>query len=213
MNALAIQKKDSPRLIKYDAMCTAIEIARSVDEAKDLRDKALALAAYARQALNRDNERLCCEIRVRAERRTGELLRETANNGTRASKERGRPGKVSNAATLTDHGISRDQSSDWQKLAAIPEKTFEKELRKPGIPSTHQILANVNPKPPQKSPVENVDPDALQVWGAILDFERRGILKRKPSELFETMTPSMRKEIARLIPRVIAWLHLLEKAK
>jgi hypothetical protein len=47
--------------VKYDAMCVAIEAAHSVDEVKDIRDRAVALKAYAHQA----------EIRVRAERRCG----------------------------------------------------------------------------------------------------------------------------------------------
>ena len=81
MNALT--KTHAPKLIRYDAMYTAIEACSSVGEAKELRDKAIALAAYAKQAMNRENERKCCEIRIRAERRTGELLRETAKDGNR----------------------------------------------------------------------------------------------------------------------------------
>jgi hypothetical protein len=36
---------------------------------------------------------------------------------------------------LAELNITRDQASDWQKLAAVPEKQFEIELQKPGIPT------------------------------------------------------------------------------
>lgn len=62
-------------LVKYDAMCLAIEQAHAVDEVKDIRDRALALQAYARQAQNEELERKAATIRIRAERRAGELLR------------------------------------------------------------------------------------------------------------------------------------------
>ena len=56
------------QLVKYDAMCRAIDAAYHVDEVKDIRDKAVALETYARQAHNVEAERQACEIRLRAER-------------------------------------------------------------------------------------------------------------------------------------------------
>ena len=62
------------------------------------------------------------EIRLRAERRAGELLREMKKNGTLRTAAKGRPKKGSNDTRLSDLGISEDQSSDWQKLAKLPRK-------------------------------------------------------------------------------------------
>ena len=48
-------------LVRYDAMCRAIDAAFEVDEVKDIRDKAIALETYARQAKNVEAERQACE--------------------------------------------------------------------------------------------------------------------------------------------------------
>lgn len=63
-------------LARYDAMCRAIDEAYQIDEVKDIRDKALALEVYSRQAKNIEAERRACEIRLRAERKAGELRRQ-----------------------------------------------------------------------------------------------------------------------------------------
>lgn len=61
-------------LVRYDQACQALAKAKSVDEAKDLRDKSEAMRAYARQANNKQLEVDAAEIRLRAERRLGELI-------------------------------------------------------------------------------------------------------------------------------------------
>ena len=117
-------------LVRYDAMCRAIAECHEVDEIKGIRNKAVALEAYSKQAQNLDMEKMAAEIRIRAERRTGELLKETVVAGN--------PGfsNCSPGVQLEDVGISRKQSSRWQKLADIPEPEFEERLRETVKPPT-----------------------------------------------------------------------------
>lgn len=136
-----------PALVKYDAARAALAEARRVDEVKEIRDKALAMAAYARQAQDHQLIRWATEIKIRAERRAGEMLRELAEVGQR--KAVGRPGKTSHGVTIsppTLHGlgVTRQQSSDWQQLAAIPAPEFERRLataaQEPETMTTARIL-------------------------------------------------------------------------
>jgi site-specific DNA-methyltransferase (adenine-specific) len=116
-------------LIKFDAAKQAIEVASSIDEVKDIRDRAEAFRAYAKQAhfsLGMQNK--CCEIKVRAERRAGELLAETnLDKGGRPTKNLSH--NASGLFKLNDIGISKDQSSRWQSISAIPESIFEEHIR------------------------------------------------------------------------------------
>jgi phage N-6-adenine-methyltransferase len=112
------------QLIKYDAARTALAEAHRVDEVKDIRDKALAMQAYAKQAKDTELLRHATEIKMRAERRAGELLQEMAK---RDERPKGRK-KESHVATLSDLGVNKTQSSRWQQLANLDEQSFEERL-------------------------------------------------------------------------------------
>jgi len=125
-------------LIKYDAARKAIAAAHRVDEAKNIRDKAEAVRTYARLAGDLQLQNQACEIRLRAERRAGQLLLDMEKNpGTRGT---GRPRKdgtkverssmtTAHPPKLEDFGVTKDQSSKWQRLALlVDEVTFDKAL-------------------------------------------------------------------------------------
>lgn len=121
-------------LVRYNEACRAIAAAKAVDEAKDIGDKAAAMQAYARQAKNRELEIDAAEIRMRAERRLGELIRaqkETVGlRGPQHSRGGGSIGSKREPLpdappTLAEANIDKKLSARAQKLAAVPESKFE----------------------------------------------------------------------------------------
>lgn len=123
------------QLIKYEAACRALAECKAVDEVKALADKAAAMQAYARMAKDKSLELDASDIRIRAERRLGEMLaaqKEAGGLKPAATLKRG-PVLVGNEdgkqpAKLADAGISYDLSSRAQKLAAVPASEFEQAL-------------------------------------------------------------------------------------
>jgi N6-adenosine-specific RNA methylase IME4 len=117
-------------LVRYDAACRAVAEAKSVDEAKDIRDKAEAVRIYARQAKNRALEIDCAEIRFRAERRIGEIKR--AMRGAGMLHEGGRPSKTSAVTAevlqikLADLGVGEKLSVRAERLAEVEPDSFER---------------------------------------------------------------------------------------
>lgn len=189
-------------LVRYDAMCHAIAAAYQVDEVKDLRDKAIAIEMYARQAKNVEAERQACEIRLRAERRWGQLYRDSE----KAKNQHDLPVVGDDGhKTLESMGVSRDQSSRWQGLAEVDEDTFEEEVKKPGASTTGILNGQKN-----KHPVDLVNEEALWLWGRVRDFERDGILAQDPATICETMLPHMRETLRELLPVVVDWLRKVD---
>lgn len=89
-----------------------------------------AMAAYARQAKDQELILWATEIKVRAERRAGEMLAQMPKNQGAKFNGRGPDGSFRqsidvSAETLADVGVSPMQSSRWQALAAMPDERFE----------------------------------------------------------------------------------------
>jgi hypothetical protein len=193
---------------RYDAMCRAIDAAYEVDEVKDIRDKAIALEAYSKQARNKEAERRAREIRLRAERKVGKLLRAMKKAKGAAQPGIGRAGgtRSDGPTALRDLGISKEQSSNWQKLADVPEDEFEAALVDPTqTPSTIGIIRSAEEQ--NRLPRVSVAADALWLWARLLDFERHGLIGREPSDVLLTMTQEMLDDIHTLAPRVATWLQ------
>jgi hypothetical protein len=122
-------------LKRYDAACRAIALAKSTDEVKTIRNAAIAMKAYARQAKNRQLEKDAIAVRMQAERRVGELIkaqRESVglNHGARgnAGGRGNRNVRVKNEPTqptLADAGIDKNLADRARKLAKMPAPKFE----------------------------------------------------------------------------------------
>lgn len=200
----------------YEAMRQAIAKCERVDEIAKMADLAVAAQAYYRQSLDVENEMNASRIRVRAERRMGELLNQMKQRGERDNGRGGdrRTHSVSRGATLNDLGIPRDRASRAMQLADVPEAEFEAALggEKPAQP--RRILReikgakDVTPKAaPPLVPIEQT----LDLWGSVRNFgEALESGHMPPLALWRTnMQPFQVAHLRRFIPPVIEYLSTI----
>lgn len=119
-------------LIRYDAACKAIAEAFSVDEVKDIRDKSVALAAYARQAKNKDLEADAIEIRLRAERRIGQMMEQGKEDRASEGGFRRDDGFSENPSlkpTLKEVGIDKNLANRARRGASKSDKEFDDSVK------------------------------------------------------------------------------------
>lgn len=131
--------REARPLLIFEVAKHAIAAATTVEEVKDIRDKALGLAAYAREANDRQLEAEAVEIRARAARRLGEMIgaqKETVglNTGTAG---KGRPPSLGGSTdnppkddrpTLPSQGINKPLAHEARTLAKMPEEKFEEHV-------------------------------------------------------------------------------------
>lgn len=130
-NELVVAEDNSPNpLAMLDRAYLAIENAQSLDQLKEIRDQAEAARHYVKAAkMTTAMANRCAEIRIRAERKAGEMLRVTPlDKGGRPTENRSHDGT---GFRLSDLDISKNQSSRWQKIANIPEDVIEQYFAEP----------------------------------------------------------------------------------
>lgn len=135
--------------------CTELVNCVSIPEVKEVRDRVDALGRYVRNAqrgLELVNK--VAEVKIRAERRAGELLTSMClHGGDHTTPLNG------DRITLDKLGVTRWQSCRWQKIASIPEDTFEHLIQKAGRDKTGlSTAALLRLAHPRKRKVVDNDP-------------------------------------------------------
>jgi hypothetical protein len=162
-------------LVHYDRMRHELALCSNTDEVLEIRQRARAAEIYAQQINDTDAERQIVAIRLRAERKLGQLLKEMKQSGERDSGSGGdrksqSPATTVKQKTLSDIGITRDQSSKFQQLADVPEKAFEDALADTrSLPSTDGVIKQTHTN---KSGTDAASPAVLEIHAASLDAEQ-----------------------------------------
>lgn len=116
-------------LVFFNEARNAVASITSIQEVKEIRDKAEALRLYSKQvgeSLVIQNQ--VAEVKIRAERRAGELLRDMEKHPAGRASQNPSHAERDFPPRLEDLGISYSQSSRWQTIASIPEEDFESRI-------------------------------------------------------------------------------------
>lgn len=123
--AQEIQALDDPNPLRdlalnlVHATRRALEQITTPRKAAELRDRVRAIEVYAkRQRATLADSNLITAERLRIERTIGAMLQNTARSGNPQFSHDGRNGKLPD-------GITWNDSSRWQKLAAVDDEDFE----------------------------------------------------------------------------------------
>jgi N6-adenosine-specific RNA methylase IME4 len=145
------------------ALCEA----RTVDEVKDIRDKAEAVKAYARKAkLGHSILLEAALVKVRAERKLGGILSDTELAKSAPGNQFTGVKEPSDEATptLATLGITKSDSSRFQQIANLPEDVFQSYVKEAveteREPTTAGLLklAKRQCKSPTEDPQASCDP-------------------------------------------------------
>lgn len=121
-------------LAKLSAATTALAEAKTLQEVKKVLDIAESARIYAKAAkLGLQAQNHAAEVKLRAERKAGDMLKKMEKNKGNAGTFNGRTssgGRIArppeeNAPKLADLGITKTQSSQWQAVADLPDDVFE----------------------------------------------------------------------------------------
>jgi N6-adenosine-specific RNA methylase IME4 len=100
--------------------------ANTIQKAKELKDLAITAGDWAkRKGAGEDAIRYCRIYALEAERKMGELLLAAEKSGELAGRGDRKCNRTLHLTTTSDLGINRNERSEAQRLAKIPQATFD----------------------------------------------------------------------------------------
>jgi hypothetical protein len=168
MTAPLMKSAVSSGIQSFERAKAALAECRRVDQAKDIRDKAAGMAAYAKMAADHSLEADAVEIRMRATRRIDELVKlQDASVGLNpGALRRGLENNPrDDRPTLGSQGIDKNLANEARKLGALSSQDFEDAVKKRRDGVAKRKLATSTKAPKKKA---KVTINTAQVRGAVL---------------------------------------------
>lgn len=215
-----IDTTSAPLPVVYTNAIAALANCERVDECADWKNKAEAIASYARQSKDETLLHTAMRIKGRAVRRVGELLREIPEQpGKRTDLEpkAGAGPRLETRANVAERvDMSPRQVKDALRVAAIPEKKFERAIEA-DKPATITELAKLGTKPkaPSGEYLRGRDPRdfnaSLHGLAAVRNFARDAQSKDIAAIVRGTDDDGREKALVH-IKAAMAWLTRLQAA-
>lgn len=119
-----LMETESRAVLNLSQACRLLAEAKTLEDVLTLRDQVQTLHHYMKlRGGSEEAQRQAAELKIRAERKLGELIpTQFQHGGDRKTASR------SHGATLTDVGIEKTAAHRWQKIASIPEEQFEQHI-------------------------------------------------------------------------------------
>jgi hypothetical protein len=194
----------------YDAAKAALAKAKRVDEVKKIHNKAAAMKAAAKIAKDKDLEADAHEIRMRAERRLGELMGEQKekhglNKGGRPTKTAIPENAVSKPATLAEAGIDTNLAHRARTAAKPSEQEFEMNIAAAKEQIVKLNIVHAPVRKPKQVPlpdltVECVTKVRIVIEGTLALWRHSDSGEQKIRFLFQSLHDELRAIEAKTLP-------------
>ena len=133
------QEKESYRVTLRENMQKELMQIRDIDFGKNYLNKINAIITYIKKEnVDPKLESIIVEQKIRTQRILGDLLIDCNISKTKYLNLNNYSKSNNTTSTLSDFGITKDESSAFQKIASLPEETFEKEIETAKAESTEK---------------------------------------------------------------------------
>jgi hypothetical protein len=143
----------------YERAKDALEKCSSIDECAEWKNKAEAIASYARQSEDETLFNLATRIKARAIRRCGQLLKEIESaQGARTDLQPSIGGgtKLTRKQAADEAGLSKRQKDTALRVAAVPPDEFERAVEGEKPPTVTELAERG--KKPSTAHLQGRDP-------------------------------------------------------